>query len=41
MSEFGDDARRRRAHQTIDRLQEALLAHDMSAFATIGRPTAP
>lgn len=25
--------RRRRAHQTIDRLQEALLAHDMAAFA--------
>ncbi|MGE2716740.1 nuclear transport factor 2 family protein [Mycolicibacterium litorale] len=25
--------RRRRAHQTIDRLQQALLAHDMSAFA--------
>lgn len=30
MNEFD---RRRRAHQTIDRLQQALLNHDMSAFA--------
>ncbi|KUI40372.1 nuclear transport factor 2 family protein [Mycobacterium sp. GA-2829] len=28
-----DRDRRRRAHQTIDRLTKALLAHDMSAFA--------
>lgn len=28
-----DHERRHRAHQTIDRLKEALLAHDMAAFA--------
>ena len=33
MNEITDDDRRRRAHRVVDRLQEALLAHDMSAFA--------
>ncbi|WP_193047553.1 nuclear transport factor 2 family protein [Mycolicibacterium baixiangningiae] len=48
MSELDDGARRRRTHQTIDRLQETLLAHDMSAFAdqwapdgTLSFPFAP
>ncbi|WP_422746517.1 nuclear transport factor 2 family protein [Mycobacterium sp. WMMD1722] len=30
---MNDDERRLRAHRTIDRLQQALLAHDMSTFA--------
>jgi uncharacterized protein len=33
MTELTDDARRDRAHTTIDALQAALLAHDMDAFA--------
>lgn len=33
MQHLDDQQRRRRAHTAIDRLQQALLDHDMSAFA--------
>lgn len=33
MAQLDDQQRRQRAHATIDRLQRALLDHDMSAFA--------
>lgn len=33
MAQLDDQQRRRRAHAAIDRLQRALLDHDMSAFA--------
>ncbi|HZG05405.1 MAG TPA: nuclear transport factor 2 family protein [Streptomyces sp.] len=33
-----DDARRRRAHALVDRLQDRLLAHDMDGFADLWAP---
>lgn len=37
-SRLDDDARRRRAHEVVDRLHERLLAHDMMGFADLWAP---